>query len=337
MIATPHVVLDPIETTTTAQSATRRLRIAWCLPRYLPVAPCGAEWTAHELLTALARRGHEAVAIITGREAGAYRDVDSFEGVKICELTSIVYAHDHFDVVLGHLGNAAACRLVAGSDTPVVWMAHAAYQYEWSRDAEPDHYIANSQHVLAAGPPGTWIMRPHVPSSRYAGFGGTHTAITLIGATDQKGLPVLRRLATAMPHAEFRVVQSAYDRQRIGVGQRGNIDIWQPQPNILDAYRAASVLLVPSVESWGRVAVEAAWNGVPVVATPSAGLTEAMGDAAIYVDGRDIPRWRKALRELDDPALYHEMSAAGRLRAQLLEQRSQIDQDHIIRQLEEIT
>jgi len=48
------------------------------------------------------------------------------------------------------------------------------------------------------------------------------------------------------------------------------------------AYGRSRLLLAPSrwVESWGRVASEAQISGLPVIATKSGGLPEAVGRAA---------------------------------------------------------
>jgi flagellar basal-body rod protein FlgC len=57
------------------------VRVAWIVPRYPPVAPAGAEWTAHELLVELAHRGHHAAAIVTGRERNEYLDIAGVDDV----------------------------------------------------------------------------------------------------------------------------------------------------------------------------------------------------------------------------------------------------------------
>jgi glycosyltransferase involved in cell wall biosynthesis len=65
------------------------------------------------------------------------------------------------------------------------------------------------------------------------------------------------------------------------------------------------ILLVPSAyESWGRVASEALCSGIPVIAHPTTGLIENLGDAGIFVDRRDTDGWIAALRRLQDPTAY---------------------------------
>lgn len=314
------------------------MRVAWIVPRYPPVAPAGAEWTAHELLVELARRGHHAAAVVTGRERHAYHNIAGVDDVVVWTAET---AGGEYDVVIGHLGYADQLRdfVRRGGRGRVVWMAHAAYQYAWGSDAAPDAWIANSEHVRAAGPPGTWIMRPHTPRARSVGGicrEGHGDAILLVGATDMKGLPLVRRIARAMPWRSFIVVQSGYDRQRIAVGRRGNIDVWPMQTHGLrDAFAESRLVLVPSIESWGRVAVEAAHCGIPTIANPSVGIVEAMGAGGFVPAPADsVSAWLRAIERLDDPDVYRTMRLAAIARAHYVEETTRRDRDRIIDRLE---
>lgn len=314
------------------------MRVGWVVPRYVPVACAGAEWTAHELLAECARRGHHAAAIVVGREAGLYPAVGGLDGVAV--LRDGAAGQDSYDVVVGHLGYAERCREFVRPGGQVVWMAHAAYQYDWGAAAAPDHYIANADHVRRAGPPATWMMRPHVNPGRVLAAAkwsrGNAGSITLVGASDLKGLQVFRRIARARPQRRFLCVQSAYDRQRIQVGQRGNIDVWAPQTDIRDVYARTEILCVPSVESWGRVAVEAAHNGIAVIAHPSAGMDEAMGDVYLPADRNDLQQWLAAIDYLRTPDAFTLAAECARDRAAVLDAHTRGDRDDIIRRLEEI-
>jgi glycosyltransferase involved in cell wall biosynthesis len=56
------------------------------------------------------------------------------------------------------------------------------------------------------------------------------------------------------------------------------------------------VLMVPSVhESYGMAAVEALASGIPVIAHPTPGLREALGDAGTFVDRADVRVWVAAV------------------------------------------
>src|SRR5690606_33938789 len=68
-------------------------------------------------------------------------------------------------------------------------------------------------------------------------------------------------------------------------------------------YARTRVLLMPSsYEAWGRAGGEALARGIPVVAPPTPGLCEALGDAGIFVDREGVPGYEAVLRKLMHPA-----------------------------------
>ena len=81
-------------------------------------------------------------------------------------------------------------------------------------------------------------------------------------------------------------------------------------------YRETRVLLVPSqweAETWGRVASEAHYSGIPVVASDRGGLPESVGPGGVIIS-HDAPvdRWVGAITRLwNDDVHYAEMSAAA--------------------------
>src|SRR3989454_7121289 len=83
------------------------------------------------------------------------------------------------------------------------------------------------------------------------------------------------------------------------------------------AYRAADVLLFPSLyEGFGYPVIEAFASGLPVVTSGAGGLKEVGGDASVVVEGRDPTAYVQALEALsDDPAHMELLIARGRVRA----------------------
>src|SRR5678815_5651953 len=90
-------------------------------------------------------------------------------------------------------------------------------------------------------------------------------------------------------------------------------------------YARTRILLMPSAyETWGRVGVEAMCSGIPVIAHPTPGLTEALGDAGFFDDRDDVDAWAKTVRRLDDPAEYRKASRAAFKRAAELDPTSDL-------------
>jgi D-inositol-3-phosphate glycosyltransferase len=87
------------------------------------------------------------------------------------------------------------------------------------------------------------------------------------------------------------------------------------QATLVDYYRAASLVVVPSYnESFGLVAIEAQACGTPVVAANVGGLPTAIvdGRTGVLVDGHDPRRYADVLaRLLDDEDTRDEMARAG--------------------------
>ncbi len=83
------------------------------------------------------------------------------------------------------------------------------------------------------------------------------------------------------------------------------------------AYRAADVLMFPSLyEGFGFPVLEAFASGLPVVTSGAGGLKEVGGDAVVVVEGRDPTAYVQALEALsDDPEQRDSLIARGRMRA----------------------
>jgi glycosyltransferase involved in cell wall biosynthesis len=71
-------------------------------------------------------------------------------------------------------------------------------------------------------------------------------------------------------------------------------------------------------ESWGRVASEAQVSGIPVIASATGGLPEAVGPGGILIEpGAPLAQWVRALRSLwDEPAFYAQLSGRARAHAE---------------------
>lgn len=145
--------------------------------------------------------------------------------------------------------------------------------------------------------------------------------ITLINANLLKGLGVLVELAQRFPTRKFLGVKPYYNR--VEVPNLPNIEWMDLQDDIRNVFKKTRILIVPSVyESWGRVAFEAMYNGIPVLyskplengAKPGfvTGSTEGMakwiGDNGFPCDRNTLDDWISAIQQLDDPDIYSDYS-----------------------------
>jgi glycosyltransferase involved in cell wall biosynthesis len=144
--------------------------------------------------------------------------------------------------------------------------------------------------------------------------------ITLINANENKGVHQFLELARRMPDRKFLGVRPYYGNMTTPLPLGGNIEWVLFSDDIRTILRRTRILLVPSYyESFGRVAVEAMINGIPVLYSKPAkaspypggsmeGMQSWIGDAAIQCD-RDKPEeWMTAIGLLDDPEMYTKWS-----------------------------
>ncbi len=135
--------------------------------------------------------------------------------------------------------------------------------------------------------------------------------------TDELAEAIFARL----PEQRFIVVGKHY---RTALG---NVDHWGYIADMKRFYRAIDVLLIPSYSDTSpRVILEAAVNGIPVIANPVGGIEEVLGDSGILIDapaGGSSPqtvladRHASALRlALGDDAYYRKLSDRALLRAE---------------------
>jgi glycosyltransferase involved in cell wall biosynthesis len=144
---------------------------------------------------------------------------------------------------------------------------------------------------------------------------GSGDRITLINANVNKGVQQFVALARAMPDHKFLGILPYYGERTVPPTP-DNVE-WVPfQDDIRTIMKRTRLLLVPSYyESFGRVAVEAMINGIPVLyAKPTSnsvfpggsteGLDEWIRPAGIGLPREVVDDWVTAIRTLDDPETY---------------------------------
>jgi glycosyltransferase involved in cell wall biosynthesis len=148
-------------------------------------------------------------------------------------------------------------------------------------------------------------------------------AITLVNANHNKGVHQFLELAKRMPNRKFLGVLPYYGELRVPPSP-GNVE-WVPfNDDIRIILKRTHILLVPSYyESFGRIAVEAMINRIPVLySLPTAnsiypggsteGLHEWISPAGIGVSREQVGEWVSAIESLDDAQVYTEKGETSR-------------------------
>jgi glycosyltransferase involved in cell wall biosynthesis len=147
--------------------------------------------------------------------------------------------------------------------------------------------------------------------------------ITLVNANQNKGVTQFIAMARQMPDRKFLAVIPYYGELSVPPAP-SNIE-WIPfDDDIRNVLKRTRILVMPSYyESFGRIAVEAMYNGIPVLyskplATPKqpSGTTEGLeawiSPAGVACEREKIEEWARAIVGLDDESIYAERSLLSR-------------------------
>ena len=153
----------------------------------------------------------------------------------------------------------------------------------------------------------------------------------------RKGSEIVAEIIARMPEREFLVI--GYYEGRPADAPPPNLTRWGHIPDMRDFYREIDLLLVPSIckEPYGRVVLEAAVNGIPVIANRDGGIPEALGGSGVLIDREpDLAAMaakyvREIRRLLDDRATYDCYARQAVARAEVYEC-EQLEASHAFRQ-----
>jgi glycosyltransferase involved in cell wall biosynthesis len=131
--------------------------------------------------------------------------------------------------------------------------------------------------------------------------------VCLVNLCVNKGIHCFIQAAKMNPDKKFLGVIGAYEDQVIK-GLPPNVTVTRHTPNMVkDVYSKVKILIMPSKkETWGMVALEAMCSGIPVIAHPTEGLTEACGSAGLFVHRDKAYIWDGLIKKLLSDSDYYE-------------------------------
>ena len=273
----------------------------------------GAEWTVQHYAKFLHQKGCSIEVILP--ENQIYPDGEKFSFIKF---VTGYYSNDFFlalqnaDVIFTHLDSTGvAINWARHYKKHLVFLSHNDHDYRIVRARQANISVvynnkANQKNVGGGAYPNPSIVcKPPIFADdvRYNRKHGQN--VTLINCNENKGGKILIELAKRLPKIKFLGVLGSYGEQIIDdtlknlkyVPQTGDVHL---------IYGKSNIILMPSdYESYGRVALEAAINRLPVICTPTDGLKECLGAAGLYFDRNDIEGMAKKIEELmSDEILY---------------------------------
>jgi glycosyltransferase involved in cell wall biosynthesis len=318
---------------------------------YLPQVVGGLEVNTHELTVELNRRGHKTAVLakLSARDAfGAKRLLSSYWHGSLVSFDQ----HLGYDVyrsrepwrALGSIGvpkiaviqNGNMLEMAAAfsrAGVPCVAYFHGLpFESPEHRWPEPTSewpfraYIANSEYTAGRFRTRFGIDAEVIPPlfrpERYR-TAAQGRFVTFVNPVAPKGLDLALAIARICREIPFRFVKgwrlSARDAicLRRAIAKQSNVELIDRVMDMKPVYAATRILLVPSQwneETWGRVASEAQFSGIPILASNVGGLPEAVGTGGVVLP-HDAPAatWAIALRRLWHDADYYEQLSKNAL------------------------
>jgi glycosyltransferase involved in cell wall biosynthesis len=315
---------------------------------YLPQRSGGAQSLIHELALELLARGHQPAVLAPLHHEGSLGlrnralmkllrrqtirdDVMGYPAYRRWLISSpldapIAEIRPDAAVVMPSAAVALAKELVRLGIPTTAYLQDVEFQHLGGdpRDLDGVAFATNSEFTRgryerafgidsAVIPP---LMRPDLYRAERR-----PTNVTMINPHPLKGGDLALEIAGACPEIPFCFVNCWVlppdDQRNLEARVRAlpNAILRPATGDMKSIYSRAKILLAPSKweEAWGRVASEAHFNGIPVVASDRGGLRESVGPGGVLLDpDGPVEPWVEAVRRLwSDEAYYAAKSAAA--------------------------
>ncbi len=273
-------------------------------------------WLRH-----MAANGHECVAVAPGEEdrtsldggveVESYRDLSLRPGVLSSRISAfrpdwvLVSSEDLSHVLLREAARAAPSRLVYLAHTPQ-FMPFGPES--WHPDAAAAAILRHAAGIVTIGRHmAEYVKRrlgrepavihpPIYGSPPWPDLGRFDAPLVLmINPCTVKGLPIFLEVAARRPGVRFAALNGwgTSKADRAAIERAPNVQLLANVPRIEEVLEQTRVLMMPSLwyEGFGLITMEAMLRGVPVIASDSGGLAEAMQGSSYIVPVRPIERY----------------------------------------------
>lgn len=303
------------------------MNILFHIHAYPPDYLAGAETMAHRFAKYLVSKGHDVRVLHPETKKDGI-----FDGVKVFKFENkdndwkLPYS-EHWqwaDVVFTHLVYTHYClNKSRWHRKKVIHIIHNSFDDYLLRIRTKNQYVVyNSNFVkekLGYKHKGV-VVKPPVDYREYQNVKSKGEYITLVNLNENKGGQQLIEIAKRLPQYKFLGVEGGYYDQIKDYTVR-NIKYIGQQKDMKSIYASSKIVLVLSeYESYGQVAIEAISSGVPVIATPTIGLKESLGDNGVFIERDNTDAWIDKIKELmQDRQKWKEQSDKGLQRAKELD------------------
>ncbi len=306
--------------------------------KHLPELRGGMEVNTHELAREFISRGH-AVGVVCGlagvgftgliarsciKLLGTIAPCDTQNGYPVWRawdsvqvVPNVVKAFQPDGIIVqGGAGFDELLRCCLAMSLPVVCYLHTPDRLPLAEDVQANpnlHFVANSQFTRALHPDKaiSEVFHPLIRRADYEVQSDRSSAI-FVNPALHKGLEVVEQIATARADVPFLFVANRRDRGG-GVGGRilecPNVRTIGPFRDMRKVYCRAKLVCMPSqwLETWGRVASEAHFSGIPVLSSDRGGLPEAVGPGGLCLPiNAPLDDWLSAFSSIWDDGNRYE-------------------------------
>jgi surfactin synthase thioesterase subunit/glycosyltransferase involved in cell wall biosynthesis len=301
----------------------RPLKVLMAMNAVYHPAHGGGERSNRLLMEALAARGHKCRVVARGAGDTTIDGVE-IRGAVDAELRGAFLsdaAAFRPDVILCSTDDPAQLLLEPALRTGarVIYLVRATMPLPFGPDSafpnegqtarirQADAVVGVSNYVAEYVKRHAGIDAVHVPISlmpreEWPDLGRLENEfVTMVNPCAVKGISIFLALADSFPDVRFAAVPTwgtdAADRAALAA--RLNIVMLEPVERIDELFARTRVLLVPSLwaEARSRIVVEAMLRGIPVMASNTGGLAEAMMGVPYLLPVKPIARYEPRLNE----------------------------------------